>query len=92
MIERLQVWGISVDEGELWKVFVLEMTDRLDEGIIPLRENLKLLISSLEEAGAMRTVNLYVRPVHRLINSFGLHLARLDIRQKVPPMILPLAR
>ena len=81
LIERLQVWGISVDEGELWKVFVLEMTDRLDEGIIPLRENLKLLISSLEEAGAMRTVNLYVRPVHRLINSFGLHLARLDIRQ-----------
>ena len=51
------------------------------EGIIPLRQNLEFLISSLEEAGAMRTVNLYVRPVLRLINSFGLHLARLDIRQ-----------
>ena len=46
-----------------------------------LRQNLKFLISSLEKAGAIRTVNLYVQPVLRLINSFGLHLAKLDIRQ-----------
>ena len=81
LLERLQGWGISGEEGEPWKAYVLEMADRLDEGIIRLRENLNLLIASLEEAGAMRTVNLYVRPVLRLINSFGLHLARLDIRQ-----------
>ena len=81
LLERLQGWGISGEEGEPWKAYVLEMADRLDEGIIRLRENLNLLIASLEEAGAMRTGNLYVRPVLRLINSFGLHLARLDIRQ-----------
>ena len=46
-----------------------------------MRENLELLISSLVKAGAILTVDLYVRPVLRLINSFGLHLARLDVRQ-----------
>jgi phosphoenolpyruvate carboxylase len=81
LAERLNDMGISEEEGEPWKGYVLGMADRLDEGIIPLRQNLKFLISSLEKAGAIRTVNLYVRPVLRLINSFGLHLARLDIRQ-----------
>lgn len=81
LLARLQQWGFPEGVGEPWKTFVLAMADRLHEGIIPLRENLELLISSLEGAGAQRTVNLYVRPVLRLINSFGLHLARLDIRQ-----------
>ena len=44
-------------------------------------QNLELLVSSLEQAGAHRTVTLYARPVLRLVNSFGLHLARLDVRQ-----------
>ncbi len=81
LIVRLQDWGLPADVGEPWKAFVLGTAERLSEGVIPLRENLELLISSLEGAGAMRTVNLYVRPVYRLVNSFGLHLARLDIRQ-----------
>ena len=81
LMKRLEEWGISPEVGEPWKVFVLGMVDRLSEGVIPLRENLALLIETLEDAGALRTVTLYVRPVLRLVNSFGLHLARLDVRQ-----------
>ena len=81
LLARLKNWGIPEDIGEPWKVFVLCIAERLDEGIKPLRENLELLISNLTEAGAILTVDLYVRPVLRLINSFGLHLARLDVRQ-----------
>ena len=81
LLARLQGWGISGEVSEPWKAFVLAMADRLKEGISELRQSLEFLISSLEESGALRTVNLYVRPVLRLINSFGLHLARLDVRQ-----------
>jgi len=81
LLDRLQEWGLGNDVGEPWKAFVLGMADRLGEGVLPLRENLELLIASLENAGALRTVDLYVRPVLRLVNSFGLHLARLDVRQ-----------
>jgi phosphoenolpyruvate carboxylase len=81
LLARLKNWKIPEDIGEPWKVFVLCIAEHLDEGIEPLRENLELLISSLVKAGAILTVDLYVRPVLRLINSFGLHLARLDVRQ-----------
>ena len=81
LMDRLEEWGFPPEVGEPWKTFVLGIADRLSEGVLPLRENLDLLIQALEAAGALRTVNLYVRPVLRLVNSFGLHLARLDVRQ-----------
>jgi phosphoenolpyruvate carboxylase len=81
LMDRLEQWGFPPEVGEPWKTFVLGIADRLSEGVLPLRENLDLLIQALESAGALRTVNLYVRPVLRLVNSFGLHLARLDVRQ-----------
>jgi phosphoenolpyruvate carboxylase len=81
LMDRLAEWGFPPEVGEPWKTFVLGIADRLSEGVLPLRENLDLLIQALEAAGALRTVNLYVRPVLRLVNSFGLHLARLDVRQ-----------
>ena len=46
-----------------------------------MRQNLELLVSSLEQAGAHRTVTLYASGTSPLVNSFGLHLARLDVRQ-----------
>ncbi|MDG1138525.1 MAG: phosphoenolpyruvate carboxylase [Opitutales bacterium] len=81
LLKRLKEWGIAEDTAEPWKVFVQGVAQRLHEGVALLRENLELLIKSLEDAGALRTMDLYVRPVLRLVNSFGLHLARLDVRQ-----------
>ena len=81
LLQQLKEWGIPENSAEPWKAFVQGIAGRLDEGMGFLRENLELLTISLEEAGALRTMDLYVRPVLRLVNSFGLHLARLDIRQ-----------
>jgi len=81
LVQQLREWGEGEDVGEPWKSFVLGMIERLDQGVVPLRRNLEVLIQSLVDAGARWTVDLYVRPVMRLVNSFGLHLARLDIRQ-----------
>ena len=81
LVEQLREWGAGEDVAEPWKAFVLGMIERLDQGVVSLRQNLEVLIQGLVEAGARRTVDLYVRPVMRLVNSFGLHLARLDVRQ-----------
>ena len=77
----MKEWGVTDHNLEPWKAYVLGMADRLDHGVLHLRENLQILIESLQQAGAGRTVNMYVRPVLRLVNTFGLHLARLDVRQ-----------
>ena len=81
VLERMKEWGVTDHNLEPWKAYVLGMADRLDHGVLHLRENLQILIESLQQAGAGRTVNMYVRPVLRLVNTFGLHLARLDVRQ-----------
>ena len=46
-----------------------------------LRKDLNLLRESLLEIGAKRIVNDLLFPVERMVESFGFHLARLDIRQ-----------
>lgn len=46
-----------------------------------LKEDLKLLKESLLEIGARRIVEDLIFPVDRMIDCFGFHLARLDIRQ-----------
>lgn len=46
-----------------------------------LQEDLKLLETSLREVSAIRIIQEDVLPVRRLVDVFGFHLARLDIRQ-----------
>lgn len=46
-----------------------------------LMADLQVLAASLEEVGAARIVQEDVVPLQRLVNVFGFHLARLDIRQ-----------
>ena len=46
-----------------------------------LREDLALLRDALSEVGAHRLVESDVRPVLESVDTFGFHLARLDIRQ-----------
>ena len=49
LFEKLMEWGVPEDTGEPWKAFVLGVADRLNDGIVPLRQNLELLISSWRE-------------------------------------------
>ncbi|MBX9783361.1 MAG: phosphoenolpyruvate carboxylase [Chitinophagaceae bacterium] len=46
-----------------------------------LTEDLKLLRESLNEIGAQRIVEQLLFPLERLVQCFGFHLAKLDIRQ-----------
>lgn len=46
-----------------------------------LKEDLQVVRESLMEIGAVRVVENLVFPVERMVQCFGFHLARLDIRQ-----------
>lgn len=46
-----------------------------------LDADLVLMEQTLASAGAWRTARLCVRPVRRILDSFGFHLAALDVRQ-----------
>lgn len=46
-----------------------------------LLEQLDWMQESLEEVGAHRVAEVYLKPVQRLVGIFGFHLARIDIRQ-----------
>lgn len=83
--------GESVLEGEPWSWFVEHLVTRLPgaaeaNGLVPftpedLRKHLELLAASLQDLGAGRLVDRDVRPLLRLVEVFGFHLAVLDIRQ-----------
>jgi phosphoenolpyruvate carboxylase len=51
------------------------------DGVGPLRDDLRLLASTLEQVGARRLVEADLFPVLRSLDTFGFHLAALDIRQ-----------
>lgn len=78
------------DHGvEPWKELVRLMrvklrADRHGDGYATpreLREDLELLARSLEVVGAGRIVREDLRPILRLVDTFGFHLAAIDIRQ-----------
>jgi phosphoenolpyruvate carboxylase len=48
---------------------------------IELEEHLEILFNSLHEGGAGRLADTAVSPVRRTLDTFGFHLATLDIRQ-----------
>ncbi|MDQ8180885.1 phosphoenolpyruvate carboxylase [Pelagicoccus sp. SDUM812005] len=75
---------------EPWKRFAELVRDRLPRGKkakkgyaqpSEVSADLKLLQQSLNDAGAKRLANLYVLPIIRFLDTFGFHMAALDIRQ-----------
>ncbi|MFZ9519774.1 MAG: phosphoenolpyruvate carboxylase [Silvanigrellaceae bacterium] len=46
-----------------------------------LKDDLRILVGSLKDMGAHRLVEIEVNPVMRLVDTYGFHSARLDIRQ-----------
>jgi phosphoenolpyruvate carboxylase len=79
--------------GEPWRQMAALMTARLpkpgEDSSRPgcyataeeAEEDLRLLAASLEEVGAHRIAVTEVAPVRRIVETFGFHLAALDIRQ-----------
>lgn len=72
--------------AEPWKWFVSRIRSRLSAAESPaghknLLEDLLLLERGLEQAGAGALARHDVLPARRLAETFGFHLARLDIRQ-----------
>ncbi len=78
------------NRGEPWRQWVNAMRARLPgaaEGGTPfpsareLEEELRACEASLVEAGCAPLACAYVRPVRRIVEAFGFHLAVLDVRQ-----------
>lgn len=79
------------NRGEPWRQWVSAMRARLPERARPevtsyasareLVDELRACETSLVEAGSPSLARVYVRPVRRLVETFGFHLAVLDVRQ-----------
>ena len=82
LTKALKKWKQPLPAQEPWRVYVNALIEQL--GTIQkdeLYEHLEQLADWLEDAKAIRTSRLYVRPILRLLDTIGLHLARIDIRQ-----------
>lgn len=87
--------AIQRNAGEPWRQWVNLMLVKLDNTAAGMQENkaacypdaqsllddLGMLRASLDEIGASAVVAQLILPAERLVNSFGFHLAKLDIRQ-----------
>ena len=82
VLKQIKRWGGDHSTQDPWRTFVMQLAQQIDTfSEAELRGHLENLIGWLEETGANRCVHSYVRPILRLLDSIGLHLARIDIRQ-----------
>ncbi|MGC6425103.1 MAG: phosphoenolpyruvate carboxylase [Lentimonas sp.] len=82
LLKQIRTWDGDVQTQEPWLHYVERLASHLEDlSEQELREHLHQLIEWLNEVGTARTVQTYVRPLLRLLDSIGLHLARVDIRQ-----------
>ncbi len=82
LLKQLKAWGADTNTQEPWQVYVAALAAQIEDiSGEDLRTHLENLAIWLTETGASRSVQTYVRPLLRLLDSIGLHLARIDIRQ-----------
>lgn len=82
LLKQIKDWGGDNTTQEPWLVFVSILAEKIETfSETDLRTHLKDLSDWLNETGAKRSAIGYVRPLLRLLDSIGLHLARIDIRQ-----------
>lgn len=82
LLDLINEWTGQRDVQEPWTTFVYALSNRLEEiSETELRDHLNQLATWLSGTKADRSVKTYVRPLLRLLDSIGLHLARIDIRQ-----------
>lgn len=77
--------ALERNPDEPWRTCVNLMAAKLHDGAYPfaseLDADLGALECALEEVGATRLARAFVVPVRRRVQTFGLHLAVLDVRQ-----------
>lgn len=82
LLKQLKAWGGEARTQEPWLSYVTLLSEQIDTLTEQaLRDHLNQLSAWLNEANATRSANSCVRPLLRLLDSIGLHLARIDIRQ-----------
>jgi phosphoenolpyruvate carboxylase len=82
LLKQIKDWSGDNTTQEPWLVFVSILAEKIETfSEAELRTHLEKLCDWLEETGAKRSIVSYVRPLLRLLDSIGLHLARIDIRQ-----------
>ena len=82
LLKQLKAWGGDARTQEPWHSYVTLLSEQIDTLTEQaLRDHLNQLSAWLNEASATRSANSCVRPLLRLLDSIGLHLARIDIRQ-----------
>ena len=73
------------NSGEPWRGFAYLLREVLRQNefitVAQLTEDLELMAESLAEVSAERLASSVVRPLLRKLETFGLHLAELDVRQ-----------
>lgn len=78
----LEAWGVIENGQEPWRDYAKALAERLDSiNRAELYEAIENLAVWLESAKAVRTAKHHVRPLLRILDTIGLHLARTDIRQ-----------
>ena len=78
----LEAWGVVDNGQEPWRDYAKALAERLDSiNQTELYEAIEKLAVWLESAKAVRTAKHHVRPLLRILDTIGLHLARTDIRQ-----------
>lgn len=79
---REAVGDETIHGEEPWRNYVQILADNLEaRSIDTIQSSIEKLGSWLKAAGAENIVRLEIKPLLRLIESVGLHLARVDIRQ-----------
>ncbi|MGJ8651853.1 MAG: phosphoenolpyruvate carboxylase [Opitutaceae bacterium] len=82
LTKQVRSWNGDINSQELWQHYVELLSERIEDlSEAELRGHLQQLIEWLNEVGSPRSVETYVLPILRLLDSIGLHLARIDIRQ-----------
>ncbi|MGJ8650706.1 MAG: phosphoenolpyruvate carboxylase [Opitutaceae bacterium] len=82
LLKQIKKWGGDTTTQEPWSTYVNCLNQQLETlSSETLQKHLDQLSNWLSEANAQRSADTYVRPLLRLLESIGLHLARIDIRQ-----------
>lgn len=80
--QALSDWGIRESGHEPWRLYVEALAERIESmRRDELYSTIDQLAQWLEASRATQTAKYHVRPLLRLLDTIGLHLARTDIRQ-----------